>query len=150
MLVRVPFDLSRFPALRHLKIDQQSSDLNISRFLTRLLSIPSSPSGIEVLETRFVWDRVKVGHGKDLFSSDTRWSTLDELFASQRFVSLRKVVLWLELHMAGRVPPHILELERKMTLPHVNNLFPSFRASDTQRTLEIHQVRNDYRPVWGK
>ena len=111
----------------------------VLRFLTCLLSIQSSPSGIEVLETRITWFDVEVGHGKDLFSSDAGWATLDELFTSQKFVSLRKVVLCLELYMArGSRAPHILELEKNLTLPHVNDPFPSFRASNTQRTVEIH------------
>ena len=72
-----------------------------------------------------------------MFLSDAGWSTLDELFTSQRFVSRRKVVLYLELD--------ILELEINLLLPHVDNLFPSFRASNTQRTLEIHfKVRSNY------
>ena len=142
MLASVPFDLGRFPALRHFKIEQRCSypyNQALLRFLTCLLSISSSPSGIEVLETRITWYYVEDGHGTDLFSSDAGWSSLDELFTSQGFVSLRKVVLCLELRMARRIlPPHILELERNLTLPHVNDLFPSFRASNTQRTVEIH------------
>ena len=35
-------------------------------------------------------------------------------------------------------PTHMLELERDLTLPHVNDLSPLFKASNTQRTLEIH------------
>ena len=136
MLTSIPFDLSRFPALRHINIEQHIFYFpNFLHFLTCLLSIPSSPSGIEVLETRIIWSDVENGHEKDFLSSDT-WSTLDELFTSQRFVSLRKVVLWLELHMALRVrPPPILELERNL---NVKDLFPLFRASNTQRTLEVH------------
>ena len=140
-LASLSFDLGRFPALRHFKFEQQCSFLNFLRLLTRLLSIHSSPIGIEVLEIRMTWFAVKDGHGKDLFSSDAGWSTLDKVLTSQRFVSLRKVVVYLELHMAWSVhqpPPHILELERNLTLPHVNSLFPLFRASNTQRTLEIH------------
>ena len=140
MLASVPFELGRFPALRHFKIEQRCLYPNFLRFLTCFLSIPSSPSAIEVLETRIVWYDVEVGHEKDLFSSDSRyWMNLDRLFTSQRFVSLRKVVLCLELHMAGGFQSaHILELERNLTLPHVNDLFPLFRASNTQRTLKIH------------
>ena len=148
-MTRAPFDLGQFPALRHFKIEQRGRCSNFIRVLTCLLSIPSSPSGIEVLETRIAWDDVKVGHGKDLFSPDPGWSTLDGLFTSQTFVSLRQVVLFLDLHMAAGQPPHILELKRNLILPHVNDLFPLFRASSTQRTLEIHlKVDND--PPWGR
>ena len=139
MLASVPFDLGRFPALRHFKIEQTCSyryNRALLRFLDCLLSIPSSPSGIEVLETRITWFDVK--DGKDLFSSDAGWSMLDELFTSQRFVSLRNVVLRLELQMVEFHPRHMMELERNLTLSHVNDLFPLFRASNTQRTLEIH------------
>ena len=54
----------------------------------------SPPSGIEVLETRITWFNVKDRHGKDLFSSDAGWSTLGELFTSQRFVSARLFCAW--------------------------------------------------------
>ena len=138
MLANVPFDLGRFPALRHFKFEQRcpySYNRTFLRSLTCLLSTPSSPSGIEVLETRITWYDIKDGHGKDLFSSDAGWSTLDKLFTSQRFVSLRKVVLCLELRMGEA---STLKSERNQILPHVNDLFPSFRASNTQRTLEIH------------
>jgi hypothetical protein len=79
------------------------------------------------------WFDVEDGHGKDLVSSDAGWSTLDKVITSQRFDSLRRVVLCLELHMAGSVHRHMLELERNLTLPHVNDLFPL-----EPRTLNVH------------
>ena len=73
-LASVPFDLGRFPALRHFKFEQQCPTLDILHLLTGLLSIQSSPSGIEVLEAGITWFDVLDGHGKDLFSSDGGWS----------------------------------------------------------------------------
>jgi hypothetical protein len=148
-LIDVPFDLGRFPALRHLKIQRQSlygDKLTPVRFLTPLLSISSSSNGIEVLEIGIVWHTIQDEHGKDLFASDAGWSTFDQLIASQTFGSLKKVVLRLDLWMERFIglqrdfdndpqQQHILELERNLILPYVNDLFPLFRA-DPQRILE--------------
>jgi hypothetical protein len=139
------FDLGQFPALRHLKIQRRSSyqdHLDLLHFLTRLLSISST--GIEVLEIEITWDRVRRGDGKDLFSSDAGWSTLDQLLTSQMFTSLRKIVLHLDLWMilptdCPQSLQPILESERNLTLPYVNDLFPLFKAStDPRRTLGSH------------
>ena len=153
VLDNVPFDLSRFPALRHLKVQRQSlyrDKLSPVRFLTPWLSISSSSSGIEVLEIGIMWHTIKDEHGKDLFASDAGWSTLDQLLASQTFGSLKKVVLrldlWMEMFLGSQrdfdndpQQQHILELERNLILPYVNNLFPLFRAlTDPQRILESH------------
>ena len=140
----VPFNLGWFPALRHLKIQRRSSykdHLAALHFLTRLLSISST--GIEVLEIETTWNSVWRGHGKNLFSSDAGWSTLDQLSTSEMFASLRKIVLHLDLWMnVPRDSLHlqpILESERNLTLPYVNDLFPLFKAlTDPQRTLELH------------
>ena len=149
------FNLGLFPALRHFKIQWRSSSWdNLSRlpFLTQLLS---SSIGLKTLEIELTWHHVLGGHGKDLFLSDARWSALDQLLTSQTFVSLSKFILRLRLEMelssarlfwGSQIDYHhdleerqILELERNLTLPHVNDLFPLFRAlTDTRRILETH------------
>ena len=144
----VPFDLARFPALRHLKIqrwDLYGDSLAILRFLTRLLPLSSSSNGIEVLEIETTWHSIKDEHGKDLFLSNAGWSTLDQLLTSQTFVSLRKVVLRLSIefsmwgsHCDCNDPhyQHSMELERNLTLLYINDLFPLFRG--LERTVESH------------
>ena len=135
----IPLDLNRLPALRHFKIQEQSSsehNLSLLTFLNQLLSTPTPSSGIETLGIDITWVGVDVGCGKNLFLSDLGWSTLDELLTSKKFVSLRKVVLSLGLEMEEKEK---LESERNLTLPYVNALFPKLRAlADTHRTLEIH------------
>jgi hypothetical protein len=145
----IPLDLGRLLALRHVKI-QANANENLLEFLTQLLSPSTSSSGIETLEIDITYDDVDVGCGKDLFLDDAEWrdaewydvwSPLDKLFTSEKFVSLRKVVLSLNLEMEEK---ENLESERSLTLPYVNALFPMFRAladtqqADTRRTLEIH------------
>jgi hypothetical protein len=145
-LNNVPFDLGRLPALRYLKIQRRSpykDNLALLRFLARFFSLSFSSNGIEVLEIGITWHSIEVEHGKDLFASDAGWSTLDQLLTSQTYVSLRKIILRLDieflrpLQMERNDLQHILELERNQTLLCVNDLFPLFRA-DTQRTLESH------------
>ena len=139
----IPLDLGRLPALRHFKFQEESSSENnviLLDFLNQLLSTSTSSSGIETLEVDIAYDYyhpsnyydVHVGCGKDLFLSDAGWSRLDNLVTSEKFVSLRKVVLSLALKI---LKGENLELKRNFTLPYVNALFPMFRA--TQRTLEI-------------
>jgi hypothetical protein len=152
VLNNVPFDLGRLPALRHLKIQRRSpykDSLAPLRFLARLLSLSSSSNGIEILELGITWHSIKVeyGRGKNLFPSDAGWSTLDQLLTSQTYVSLRKIILRLDIEFSrskrsrrkrnGSRPQHILESERNRTLLCVNDLFPLFRA-DAQRTLESY------------
>jgi hypothetical protein len=144
----VPFDLARFPVLRHLKVQRGNSlgdNLALLRFLTGLLSMSSSSNGIEVLEIEITWHSIKDEHGKDLFLSDAEWSTLDQLLTSQTFVALRKVVLRLGIELSGWSSQwycndphhqHIMELERNLTVPYINELFPLFRA--LTRTVESH------------
>lgn len=78
--------------------DLVGSDFKLNRrgvmtWPTFRILVPSSSSGLEILE---IGINVSKGHGKDLFSSDVRWSTLDhQLLTSQTFVSLRKVALML-------------------------------------------------------
>ena len=135
----LPLDLNRLPALRHFKIQEQTSfknNVSLLSFLDQLLSTSTPSSGIETLEINITWTQVDVGCGKDLFSSELGWSALDKLFTSRKFVSLRKVVLNLGLKMEEK---ENLESERNLTLPYLNPLFPKFRAlADTHRTLEIH------------
>jgi len=104
-------------------------------FLNQLLSTSASSSGIETLEVDIAYNYVYVGCGKDLFLSDAGWSRLDNLVTSEKFVSLRKVVLSLALDIVMEPGTWTVESERNLTLPYVNALFPMFRA--TQRTLEI-------------
>ena len=144
----VPFDLGRLPALRHLKFQRQGpyeDNPALLRFITRFLSLSSSSNGIEVLEIDIMWHTIETERGKDLFSSDAGWSTLDQLLTSQTFGSLRKVILCLDIEFSRRGSqrqcndPHhqdIVQLERKLTLLYVNNLFPLFRA--LKRTVESH------------
>ena len=81
------------------------------------------------------------------FLSDAGWSRLDNLFTSEKFVSLRKVVLSLVLErdaLALGMDTSQDAWEEYLTLPYVNALFPMFRSLadthqvDTQRTLETH------------
>ena len=140
----IPLDLGRLPALRHFKFQEQSScpdNVTLLDSLNQLLSTSTSSSGIETLEIDITYDDVDVGCGKDLFLSDAGWSRLDKLFTSEKFVSLKKVVLSLSLEIDEEEK---LESERNLTLPYVNALFPMFRSLadthrvDTQRTLETH------------
>lgn len=158
LLRHVPFDLGRLPALRHLKIQRLHAywdDLVPFRFLTQLLSVLSSSSSIEVLEIGLIWYDVREGHGKDLFSSDAGWTTLDHLLTSQAFDSLRKIVLRLDLRLVTTIPSQshpsgwerlMLKLEKRSTLPYVKGLLPLFRTltETRQRTLESH-LTVDYR-----
>ena len=140
----VPFDLGRLPALRHLTVRRLSYVYNPALLysVTRLFSLLSSFNGIEVLEIGITWRSVEVEHRKDLILSVAGWPTLDQLLTSQKFVSLRKIILRLDIEFSrGRSRrrrnasrQHILELKRNLAF-HVNDLFPLFRA-DTQRTLE--------------
>ena len=141
MLDTVPFDLGRFPALRHLKIEWRSSYENDSaffRFLPRLLSMSSS-NGIEVLEMKITWCGIKNEYGKNLLSFKGGWSRLDQLLTSQTSGSLRKVVLCLGTQywhwtwawqLEGNVshPKQNLELEKDWPFSYVNDLSPLFRA----------------------
>ena len=143
----VPFDLDRFPALRHLKIKWRSSYENDPArfcFLTRLLSMSSS-NDIEVLEIQITWYGIQDEYGKTLFLSNAGWSTLDQLLTSQTFGSLRKVVLRLGIECSPCVwqwkdddprRKQNLELEKNWTLPYINDLFPLFRA--LKRKVESH------------
>jgi hypothetical protein len=143
----IPLDLGRLPALRHFKFRERGSSADnviLLDFLDQLLATSTSSSGIETLEvdiacdyynaSDYASDYVDVGCGKDLFLSYAGWSRLDNLFTSEKFVSLRKVVLSLDLKIKEKENLD-LESERNLTLPYVNALFPMFRA--TQRTLEI-------------
>jgi hypothetical protein len=149
LLDSVGFDLGRFPALRHIKIQRQipfSDNRANLRFVQRLLS--SSSSGIETLEIEITWNSVENEHEKDLFSSDAGWAALDQLFTSKTFGSLSKVTVVLCLHIEkvmdsspertrhNDLDQHVPELERNLT-PYVDNLFPLFRTlTNTRRTLE--------------
>ena len=137
-----PFNLGRFPALRHFNIQLPISfkdNLPMLSFLNQLLSISSSTSGIETLEIKITWSDAKNEQVlKDLFSSGAEWSTFDEVLTSEKFVSLRKVVLDLRLKMDD---DHRNLEYRDLTLSYVNVLFPMFRALTSgrgQRTLETH------------
>ena len=146
----IPLDLGRLPALRYLKFRAQNrpigyrEDVNmlLLDFLNRLLSTSTSSSGIETLEIGITYKYAHDVYGKNFFLPDG-WSRLDHLFASEKFVSLRKVVLSLVLEM-GEIDGRSREVERDSTLPYVSALFPMLRALadtqhvDTQRTLEIH------------
>ena len=140
----IPLDLGRLPALRHFKFREQiQAEENVTSldFWNQLLSTSTSSSGIETLEIDITYDDFDIVSGEVLFSSDAGWSRLDKLFTSEKFVSLRKVVLSLNIEIEEK---EHLESERILTLPYVNALFPMFRAladtqqADTQRTLEIH------------
>jgi hypothetical protein len=141
-----PFDLGRFPALRHFNIQLPISfkdNLPMLSFLNQLLSISSYTSRIETLEIKITWSDAKNERVlKDLFSSGAEWSTLDEVLTSEKFVSLRKVVLDLRLEMDD---DHRNLEYGDLTLSYVNVLFPMFRALTSgrgQRTLETHITIN--------
>ena len=141
----IPLDLGQLPALRHFKFRERrvpKHNVTLLNVLNQLLSTSTSSSGIETLEIDITYDDVDVGCGKELFLSDAGWSRLDKLFTSEKFVSLRKVILSLDL---GMEKEEDLESERNLTLPYANALFPMFRSLaythrvlDTQRTLETH------------
>jgi hypothetical protein len=98
----VPFDLGRFPALRHLKIEWRKScqdDPALFRFLIRLLSMSSS-NGIEVLEIKNTWYGVEVEYGKNLPNAE--WSRLNQLLTSQTFGSLRNATVSGMLTIGGQ------------------------------------------------
>ena len=94
----IPLDLGRLPALRHLKFRGRSgphNNVTLLKILNQLLSPSTSSSGIET-EMYITYNYVD---DKDLILSDAGWSRLDNLFTSEKFVSLRKVVLRLVLEM---------------------------------------------------
>jgi hypothetical protein len=66
----------------------------------------------------------------DLLSSGAGWSTLDQTLCSDKFVSLTKVVLRLEM----RIDDRSLEI-RNLFLSFTNVLFPMFKTL-TGGTLE--------------
>jgi len=138
-LADTPIDLGRFPALRRFKIDSFWGGLAQLDFLCRLFDFPSSPSGIETLEIEVWFDVDDDRRGEELFSED-EWSELDEILTSEKFISLSKIVLCLvALEVNPRDRSHVLEfaIDRNLTLPYANALFPEFRASTNTRTLEI-------------
>ena len=153
----IPLDLGRLPALRHFKFrvqirPEKDAHLLLLEFLNQLLSTSTPSSGIETLEIDIIYDSLNIGCGKDLFLPDAGWSRLDNLFTSEKFVSLRKVVLGLDLSIAQETMN--LESERNLTLPYLDALFPMFRSLadthpvDTQRTLEIHYKHNYATRIW--
>jgi hypothetical protein len=83
-----PFDLGRSSALRNFEILPSSAfedNVPIGSFLQKSLTSSSSPSGIETVDLNISW--CDHGHGKDMFSSDAGWSTLDEILTGEKFVS---------------------------------------------------------------
>ena len=126
------YDLGRLPALRHVKIQLSidfAENIRMLSLLTQLLSISSSTSSIETLEIESAWYDIDIDDLDDLFSSGAGWSTLDQILSSDKFVSLTKVVLRLEMLIADRS----LEF-RNLFLSFINVLFPMFKT--LQRTLE--------------
>jgi hypothetical protein len=133
----VPYDLGRLPALRHFKIQLPSSfpsNIHMLSFLQKLLSVSSSTSGIETLEIKITWSN---GCGKDLFSSDAGWSTLDEVLTGENFLSLKKLILDFYLFACD---DHRNKLDYKnFILSYVNVLFPMFKTlTSRQCTLETY------------
>ena len=125
------------PALRHFKIHLHISfkdNISILAFLKYSLSIPrGSTTGIQTLEIKFTCHLfMDEGELKDLFSPDAGWSALDEVLTSEKFVSLRMVVLSLKTFHTY----HNME-------EYVDVLFPSLRAS-RQRTLETYILLEVY------
>ena len=139
----IPLDLARLPALRHFKCRLAPNDpMIVPKLLNQLLS---SSSDLETLEIDINYNDVDEGRGCGKYFLSAWWSRLDNLFTSEKFVSLRKVVLSFVLHMEEMEETDWdRELERRETLLHVSTLFPKFRAladtqqPDTQRTLEIY------------
>ena len=120
---------SRLPALRHFTIRYwvSSKEHYDIYYLSRLLSPLSSTSGIETLEIELL------GYGNDLLPYPG-WSSLDEIFVSDKFVSLTKVIFHL------RMNPGIDDVESggNSTISCIKAFFPKIRAmSNTRRTLEI-------------
>ena len=130
-----PFDLTQFPALRHFKVQLPNcSDdedvLPMLPLLIQLLSMPSS-SGIEILEIIITWYGVEIGEVVGPLTC-TEWVTLDEILSSEKFVSLKKLVLYMTLEGDRFDPNH-----RKKAHVYANKLFPTFRR---HRTLESHLI----------
>jgi hypothetical protein len=130
-----PYDLGRLPALRQVKIRlliDFENTIGMLSLLTQLLSISSSTSSIETLEIEIAWKDVDIKQFDDLFSSGAGWSTLDQTLSSDKFVSLTKVVLRLEM------PIDNCGLEfRTLFLSFINVLFPMFKSlTGRQLTLE--------------
>ena len=100
-----------------------------------MLSISSSPSGIETLELEIIWRGLdSEDEIADLFAcGEGPWNTLDEVLTSETFASLRKVVLDLSL----KVHDCCLNSEYdNLAISYVNDLFPMLRRGD--RTLETY------------
>ena len=140
LLKDFPFDLGRLPALRLLKFQLPIwSEHNsfILSFLISLLSISSSPSGIETLDLEIILRGLgSEDEIADLFASGpgSEWDTLDEVLTnSETFASLRKVVLDLSLKVHSR---HRNSGYDNLALSYVNDLFPMFKRRDC--TLETH------------
>ena len=134
-----PFDLGRLPALRLLKIQLPIWPVHnfpMLSFLNSVLSISSSPSGIETLDLEIIWRGLHTEDDiADLFASggEGAWDTLDEVLTSETFASLRKVVLDLSLEVYDC---HHNSGYDDLALSYVNDLFPMLRRGD--RTLETH------------
>ena len=133
----VPYNLGRFPALRHLKIHLQSlfrDRIPSLSFLQHLLLNSTSTSGIEALEIKITWN----DHGRgDLFSSDAGWSTLDKVLSSEKFVSLEKIIL--NFILIDGFSERIKLEYKNFILSHANLLFPMFKTlTIRQCTLETY------------
>jgi len=84
--------------LRHLTVQLPTrfeDNLLVLSFLIRLLSTSSSTSGIETLSLKIPWcDVDDADEILDIFTTfDSEWAILDQVLTSEKFVSLRKVVL---------------------------------------------------------
>ena len=102
-------------------------------FLNSVLSISSSPSGIETLDLEIILSGLDIENEiADLFASGGKWDTLDEVLTSGTFTSLRKVVLVLSLTVHCC---HHNSAYDNLALSYVNDLFPMLRRD---RTLETH------------
>ena len=77
------------------------------------------------------WYNVKIEKIADLFTLSAEWVTLDEILSSEKFVSLKKVVLHLTLDMGD----YFSSYDEKEAIWYTKQLFPTFKR---HRTVERH------------
>ena len=87
------------------------------------------------------WFSVWPGRENDVCLSEAGWSQLDEIVTCENFVCLKKITLSLVLtSMAWTVKDGDDGYQNNLGIKRNSTLFPMFRASSSQRTLETYVV----------
>ena len=105
--IAVPFDLSQFPALRHVNYEFW---LAITRpcfiFWNNHSTFQCQLASSRPLRSKIIWEHdhrptTLAVCEEDLFSPDVGWSALDEILTSNKFVPLSKIILDLTTQPLG-------------------------------------------------